>query len=175
MTLMVIPSREMNRWPNGIRILYRHVYPCGHKVTVWSNAKNPWVHKVHPNQSPVNFEIRDRVHSAGCIKCVEPAEPLDYQHQGRGGFLRNYKEEVAVEPYNHSMRSIAVNKKGYLVMFDSKDGRRTYACQDLPSLKTLVQRLTERPWDSFVPDERGLPQTLGLTIAFPLHIYQEGR
>lgn len=61
---------------------------------------------------------------------------------------------------------------GYLLNFEAKDGRRTYACADRVSLIALIKRLTGRDEETFLKDDRGLPEAPVLfNIAAPLHIY----
>lgn len=73
-----------------------------------------------------------------------------------------------------------VNRDGFLVEFDAKDGRRTYAVADRDALVALVERLVGQPWSSLLLDERGLPSgpvwcsdgaIRRLNIPAPLHIY----
>ncbi len=94
-------SRDLNKWPNGIRLAYRQQFQCGHFVSIWSNHPKPVTIPKGTAFDPdyslpgiLDPELRARVLEMGCIKCVEPVEPLDYQHRGRGGFLKNYVEHV---------------------------------------------------------------------------------
>lgn len=68
-------------------------------------------------------------------------------------------------------RLAAVRKDAMLVSWDANDGRRTYAAIGKSGLRDLVRHLTGRELETFVPDERGLPQLTGLQIATPLHVY----
>lgn len=86
-------SRELTTWPNGIRLVYRQQFPCGHFVTVWSNHEGKVVLGDGPNWH-VDPALKRRVLDAGCIKCEPPKEPLLWRHRGIGGFLKNYKEKI---------------------------------------------------------------------------------
>lgn len=89
-------SRELNEWPNGIRVAYRQYFQCGHGLTIWSNAKD--VRPPYSTDDDGNEawrELRSRVIEMGCLKCENPAEPLNYKHKGRGGFLKNFEIETA--------------------------------------------------------------------------------
>lgn len=77
------------------------------------------------------------------------------------------------------MSTVQVNKHGYLLHFHSPEGRRSYGCEDLPSLQHLIKMLTGRDWDSFLPDDTGLPRLdqthneCSFSIGYPFHIYRE--
>lgn len=80
------------KWPNGIRLVYRQQFPCGHFVPVWSNHEGPAV--LREPDWHVDPALKRRVLDAGCIKCEPPAEPIPWRHRGVGGFLKNYVERV---------------------------------------------------------------------------------
>jgi hypothetical protein len=67
-----------------------------------------------------------------------------------------------------------VNKSGYWVQSHKDGSLKTYACSSLKGLKDLILHLTGREADTFSKDTRGLPnlQSLGITIAYPLHIWE---
>ncbi len=93
----MVSSRDLWVWPNGVRLSYKQLFPCGHIVTVWSNetgAKWPFNHH-GKGENEAARALRNRVKAMGCIKCVEPKEPVDYVHKGRGGFLRNLRERIS--------------------------------------------------------------------------------
>lgn len=84
-------SQEIGReWPNGIRLAYRQQFRCGHFVPVWSNHPKPILFEPDPHVDP---DLKRRVLDAGCIKCEEPKEPLDWP-RNRGGFLASLIDEV---------------------------------------------------------------------------------
>lgn len=88
-------SREIGApWPNGIRLVYRQVFWCGHSVPVWSNRKDTLdLSRGGPNGSPVHPELKKAVLEMGCVKCAEPYEPLDWP-RSKGGFLAQYAEKI---------------------------------------------------------------------------------
>ncbi len=95
----MVSSRELHRWPNEIRMAFYQQMWCGHVVAIFSNREKILdFSKSSPHGSPVLPDLKESVMAMGCIKCVEPVEPLDYQHKGSGGFLKNYAEFVPFPP-----------------------------------------------------------------------------
>lgn len=84
----MVASRELAQtWPNGIRLAFKQEMWCGHVVTIWSNREKILdFSKASPTGSPVLLELREAVIAMGCIKCVNPPEPLDWPRR-KGGFL----------------------------------------------------------------------------------------
>lgn len=55
-------SRELEKWPNGVEIRCYVVYPCGHRVPLFSNRKWP--------------ECMEGLKDVPCVKCEGGAESL---------------------------------------------------------------------------------------------------
>lgn len=83
------------------------------------------------------------------------------------------------------MSTVEVQRGGWLINYESPEGRRTYACENRRRLIHLVERLTGREWSTLpisaepldapgpTTGSTSLRERFGISIAGPLHIYQE--